>query len=48
MTCGLQDKNFAFYPTVHIQDGGMHATFDQNKLIYFESQARLGIIIKTF
>ena len=55
MTCGLQDKNFAFYPTcdvcisnayrMHIQDGGMYAAFDQNKSIYFEIQARYGIII---
>jgi hypothetical protein len=42
----LQGKNFAFYPTcddayrMHIQDGGMHAAFDQNKAIYFENQAR--------
>jgi hypothetical protein len=52
MTCGLQDKNFAFYPTCDvcitnaIQDGGMHAAFDQNKSIYFENQARYGIIVK--
>ena len=50
MTCGLQDKNFAFNLLVtyayrmHIQDGGMHAAFDQNKAIYFENQARYGII----
>ena len=55
MTCGLQDKTFAFYPTcdllyayrMHIQDGGMHAAFDQNKSIYFENQARYGIFAKT-
>ena len=60
MTCGLQDKNFAFYPTcdsyaliyssyayrMHIQDGRMHAAFDQNKSIYFENEARYGIIVK--
>jgi hypothetical protein len=28
------------------QDGGMHAAFDQNKSIYFENQARYGIIVK--
>ena len=49
MTCGVKDKNFAFYPTcdvayrMHIQDGGMHAAFDQDKSIYFENQARFGI-----
>jgi hypothetical protein len=37
MTCGLQDKISLF--TMHIQDGGMHAAFDQNKSIYFENQA---------
>jgi hypothetical protein len=31
---------------MHIQDGGMHAAFDQNKSIYFENQARYGIIEK--
>jgi hypothetical protein len=31
---------------LHIQDGGMHAAFDQNKSIYFENQARHGIIVK--
>jgi hypothetical protein len=31
---------------MHIQDGGMRAAFDQNKLIYFENQARYGIIVK--
>jgi hypothetical protein len=56
MTCGLQDKNFAFYPTcdvciskeyrMHIQDGEMHAVFDQNKSIYFENQGRYGIILQ--
>jgi hypothetical protein len=30
---------------MHIQDGGMHAAFDQNK-IYFENQARYRIIVK--
>ena len=51
MTCGLQDKNFAFYPTcdvayqMHIQDVGMHATFDQNQSLYFENQERYGIIV---
>jgi hypothetical protein len=46
MTSGLQDKNFAFYTLLvtyayrmHIQDGGMHAAFNQNKSIYFENQA---------
>ena len=51
MTCGLQDKNFAFYLTCDvcisnvIQDGGMHAraAFDKNKSIYFENR---GIIVK--
>jgi hypothetical protein len=28
------------------EDGGMHAAFDQYKSIYFENQARYGIIIK--
>ena len=51
MTCGLQDKNFAFYPTCdvcisNIQDGWMHASFDKNKSIYFENQAKYGIILK--
>jgi hypothetical protein len=50
MTCGLQDKNFSFYPTCDIsnaiQDGGMHAAFDQNKSMYFENQATCGIIVK--
>jgi hypothetical protein len=52
MTCGLQDKNFAFSLLVtyanwmHIQDGGIYAAFDQNKSIYFENQARYGIIVK--
>jgi hypothetical protein len=27
-------------------DGGMHAAFDQNKWIYFENQARYGIIVQ--
>jgi hypothetical protein len=31
---------------MHIQDGGMHAAFDQNKAIYFENQARYGIIVQ--
>jgi hypothetical protein len=31
---------------MHIQDGGMHVAFDQNKSIYFENQARYGIIVK--
>jgi hypothetical protein len=47
MTCGLQDKSFAFYPCtytltyvfrMHIQDGEMHAAFDQNKSIYFKTK----------
>jgi hypothetical protein len=53
----LQDKNFftkKFLPNLrrmhidrmHIQDGGMHTAFDQNKSIYFETQARYGIIVK--
>jgi hypothetical protein len=52
MTSGLQDKKFAFYPTceyayrMHIQDGGMHAAFDQNKSIYFENQPTYGVIVK--
>jgi hypothetical protein len=29
-----------------IQDGAMHAAFDQNKSICFENQARYGIIVK--
>jgi hypothetical protein len=34
------------YPyRLHIQDGGMHAAFDQNKSIYFANQARYGIIV---
>jgi hypothetical protein len=37
----FEDKKFAY-----IQDGGMHAAFDQNKSIYFENQARYGIIVK--
>jgi hypothetical protein len=50
---GLQDKNFAFcsacdvcISNAHIQDGGMHAAFDQNKSIYFENQARYEIIVE--
>jgi hypothetical protein len=31
---------------MHIQDGGIHAAFDQNKLIYFQNQAKYGIIVK--
>jgi hypothetical protein len=31
---------------MHIQDGGIHAAFDQNKSIYFENQTRYGIIVK--
>jgi hypothetical protein len=31
---------------MHIQDGGMHAAFDQNKSIYFDNQGRCGIIVK--
>jgi hypothetical protein len=31
---------------MYIQDGGMHAAFDQNKSIYFENQATYGIIVK--
>jgi hypothetical protein len=55
MTCGLQDKNFALYKftllvtyayRMHIQDGGIHAAFAQNKSIYFQNQARYGIIVK--
>jgi hypothetical protein len=56
MTCGLQDKHFAFYPTCDVyayrrmmminQEAGMHTAFDQNKSIYFENQARYGIIVK--
>jgi hypothetical protein len=52
MTCGLQDKNFAFYSTcdvciyrMHIQDGGMYATFDQNKSIYFENNCKGSLYI---
>jgi hypothetical protein len=29
----------------NIEDGGMHAAFDQNKSIYFENKARYGIIV---
>jgi hypothetical protein len=32
--------------SICIQDGGMHAAFVQNKSIYFENQARYGIIVK--
>jgi hypothetical protein len=52
MTCGFQDKSFAFTLLVtyayrmHIQDGGMHVAFHQNKSIYFETQERYGIIVK--
>jgi hypothetical protein len=42
-----------FHPTcdvcilnAHIQDGGMHVAFDQNKSIYFENQARYEIIVE--
>jgi hypothetical protein len=31
---------------MHIQDGRMHAAFVQNNSIYFEKQARYGIIVK--
>ena len=31
---------------MRIQDGGMHATFYQKRSIYFENQARYGIIVK--
>jgi hypothetical protein len=31
---------------MHIQDGGMHAAFDQKRLVYFENQARYGTIVK--
>jgi hypothetical protein len=31
---------------MHIQDGGMHAALDENKSIYFENQARYGIIVQ--
>jgi hypothetical protein len=31
---------------MHIQNGRMHAAFDQNKSIYFKNQARYGIIVK--
>ena len=54
ITCGLQDKNFAFHPTcdvqyayrMHIQDGGIHAAFDQNKSICLGNQTTYGIIVK--
>ena len=52
MTCGLQDKNFAFYSACDVcisnayPSGGMHAAFDQNNSIYFKNQARYGIIVK--
>jgi hypothetical protein len=47
MTCGVQDKNFAFY--MHIQDGGMHAACNQNKSIYFENQLfRCGLTCSRF
>jgi hypothetical protein len=29
----------------HIQDGEMRAAFDQTMLIYYETQARYGIIL---
>jgi hypothetical protein len=50
MTCGLQEKNslFTLFVTcayrMHIQDGGMHAAFDQNKSISFENQTRYEIL----
>jgi hypothetical protein len=31
---------------MRIQEGGMHAAFDQNKSIYLENQATYGIIVK--
>jgi hypothetical protein len=31
---------------MHIEYGGMHTAFDQNKSIYFENEARYGIIVK--
>jgi hypothetical protein len=51
MTCGLQKFRFLPYMwhnayRMHIQDGGIHAAFDQNKSIYFENQTRYGIIVK--
>ena len=52
MKCGCKTKNSLFTLLVtyayrmHIQDGGMHAAFDQNKSIYFETPARYGIIVK--
>jgi hypothetical protein len=53
MTGGLQDKKISLFTVLvtyayrmHIQDGGMHAAFDQNKSIYFENQGRYGTIVK--
>jgi hypothetical protein len=31
---------------MYIQEGGMHAALDHNKTIYFENQARYGIVAK--
>ena len=50
MVCEIKISLFTLLVTyayrMHIQDGGMHAAFDQNKSIYFENQARYGIIVK--
>jgi hypothetical protein len=52
MTSGWKGKKISFSLLVtyaygmHIQDGGMHAAFDQNKSTYFENHARYGIIVK--
>jgi hypothetical protein len=45
MSVDLHIKGFNLaQPIMHFQDGGMHVAFDQNKLIYFENQARYGIL----
>jgi hypothetical protein len=53
MTCGLLNIKILFFTLLvtyayrmYVQDGGMHADFDQNKSIYFENQARYRIIVK--
>ena len=44
MVCKIKISLFTLLVTyayrMHIQDGGMHAAFDQNKSIYFENLAR--------
>ena len=50
MVCKIKISLFTLLVTyayqMHIQDGGMHAAFDQNKSFYFENQARYGIIVQ--